>query len=88
MPRGIPKNGTNNGWFKKGISKPSGMLGKKHSEETKGKMRSVCNKFHFQKGNKPIAGFKKGHSVYNGAEKGWIKKGQHYSSKTEFKKEE
>jgi len=31
-------------------------------------------------------GFQKGHPFYKGAEKGWIKKGQHLSPNTEFKK--
>ena len=34
------------------------------------------------------AGFQKGHTVYEGCEKSWFKKGNNNSPKTEFKKGE
>jgi len=39
MPKGIPNNGVNNGWFKKG-SKVN--LGRKHTEKTKRKIGAIC----------------------------------------------
>ncbi len=50
MPRGIPKNGTSKGWFKKGHKINLGKknhLGFKHSEETK---KIIREKSVFQKG--------------------------------------
>lgn len=41
MPTGIPKNGINKGWFKKGQLSTRGMLGKKHSKEWKEERRQA-----------------------------------------------
>jgi len=59
-----------------------GRKGFHHSEETKRKISLA------RMGNTNYIkfGFKKGHKKYPGIEKTWIKKGQHLSRRTEFKK--
>jgi len=75
MPKGVPKNGVNKGWFKKGIH-PS-------TEFKKGNLIGAEHRFSqysetvFKKGN--VFEFKKGNKYA-------FKKGQHVSPATEFKK--
>jgi len=58
--------------------------GKKFIPKTKNRQAKYCS----FSCNSQVNGYNKGHKFYVGGEKGWIKKGQRLSPKTEFQKKD
>ena len=75
MPTGIPKNGVNKGWFKKGQIPWDKEIG--HSEETKRLMSGIAKKRFANKENHPLYG--KHHSVETRKKLSFIFKGKKLS---------